>query len=872
MNETSLENLGFEFDENFYLEKNPYVAGLKISPLTHYLKYGKALGYLPYKKGSTIKKTALRNKQNICIASSGIMGPTGAGGVAKCTVNILNLIEEINISKNYEINITLLYTGHPYYHSKDYSYWKDFFESKYSNCNFEVLVIPETYGTQFMKRSYGILEHLKNHQTKFDRIIFHDFQGIAYFSLLAKKSGIAFSETQLIVNSHGNLRLSNFFGKKSPESHDDLITMFMEGKSIELADYVISPSQFYLNWWGDYTNVNARTSISLNNYTIREVSENIKKNKKNKYHIAFYGRLEILKGLNLFIETIKEVKIKSGENGIYKEFFDNLKISFIGNSVKINGHKSEDYIYDNCKNFIDKIDVFTSFNTAEAFNYMLETEALMVLPTLGETSSCVVSEAIVNDVPFLAADIPAIKELVSVTYHNTHLFECGNKHDLIDKLLNIVKKPTLGSFARPMSETRKDWIDILTGVHCVYENTNNKFSSIHSQPLVSVIVPTYNRYEELDESLTSLNSQNYKNIEIIVVDDNSENQKLVNEICIKNNAKLITSDKKLFKGKACNLGVKNSTGKYILFFDDDDLIEKNAITRYVGVLENYQDIDISSGFCSVFENEKYLKDKNIEEEYISLALGSSISSNLISNYFGKGSFIIRRLSFNSVGGYDEDNTNTHMVDYRFYTKASMKGLSIHIIPTAQYYYRKNSKGSLYYENSNDFIKLFNAKRNIFEHIKEKCPHELHDLLKYTIFNHTYPKIAKPVINKEILAWLSNSKLEINVAFNHEVNDSKYFNIFSSDGGLILNINFRFKEKSLILNHKIDDVYQKEIKIELNFSSKLKKNSTTFKLQIIDNKILLTVCESNASHNYEISHVKHKNIRKIISNGEFSLYE
>lgn len=95
--------------------------------------------------------------------------------------------------------------------------------------------------------------------------------------------------------------------------------------------------------------------------------------------------------------------------------------------------------------------------------------------------------------------------------------------------------------------------------------------------LISIIIPTYNRANLLSQTLDSLISQEFKNIEILVIDDGSTDNTA--EICLKYTA--IHSQLKYYKisnrerGAARNYGASIATGMYINFFDSDDLAYPN---------------------------------------------------------------------------------------------------------------------------------------------------------------------------------------------------------------------------------------------------------------------------------------------------------
>src|SRR6056297_3803158 len=123
---------------------------------------------------------------------------------------------------------------------------------------------------------------------------------------------------------------------------------------------------------------------------------------------------------------------------------------------------------------------------------------------------------------------------------------------------------------------------------------------------VSIIIPTYNRKKLLKNAIQSVLKQTYKNLEIVIVDDGSSDgtQNLIDNIN-NNKIKYIRNEKSVGGSQARNIGINNSTGKYITFLDDDDeylpeKIEKQVLKFnnnniglvYTGVILNYIDLNI----------------------------------------------------------------------------------------------------------------------------------------------------------------------------------------------------------------------------------------------------------------------------------------
>jgi len=111
--------------------------------------------------------------------------------------------------------------------------------------------------------------------------------------------------------------------------------------------------------------------------------------------------------------------------------------------------------------------------------------------------------------------------------------------------------------------------------------------------LVSVIIPTFNRFKYVLNTINSVKNQTYKNIEIIVVNDCSSEKEYYNYNWSDIGVTIIHLDKnsKTKFGFACcggyqrNFGIKISTGKYIAFCDDDDIWFPNKIELQINAMK-----------------------------------------------------------------------------------------------------------------------------------------------------------------------------------------------------------------------------------------------------------------------------------------------
>ena len=107
----------------------------------------------------------------------------------------------------------------------------------------------------------------------------------------------------------------------------------------------------------------------------------------------------------------------------------------------------------------------------------------------------------------------------------------------------------------------------------------------------SVIIPAYNVQEYIDKALKSVLNQDFKNYEIIVVDDCSTDNtaSLVNKY---SKVKLIRHTENKASGGARNTGLDNAKGEYIIFLDADDYLYSNDVLTKVDKLIGSEVVDV----------------------------------------------------------------------------------------------------------------------------------------------------------------------------------------------------------------------------------------------------------------------------------------
>lgn len=232
-------------------------------------------------------------------------------------------------------------------------------------------------------------------------------------------------------------------------------------------------------------------------------------------------------------------------------------------------------------------------------------------------------------------------------------------------------------------------------------------------PLVSIIVITYNSAQFVLETLESAKVQTYQNIELIVSDDCSKDNTV--EICsnwIEMNkdrfveTKLIKSEKNTGIAPNCNRGLYASKGIWLNFIAGDDKIYENRIQRCVNTIRENPSIEIL--FSGVARNGQFAVNTPIEDPFFSLPQKQQFIELLKGNILPAAAAFINRETAIKLKGFNEKYT--HLEDYPFFLKALKNGIKLYNINEQLVFYRISQNNISRQKKMNDSyqmsIKLF----------------------------------------------------------------------------------------------------------------------------------------------------------------------
>ena len=240
----------------------------------------------------------------------------------------------------------------------------------------------------------------------------------------------------------------------------------------------------------------------------------------------------------------------------------------------------------------------------------------------------------------------------------------------------------------------------------LYSNLNIKYKidlsylNTPGYPLVSVIIPTYNRFTYLLNAIKSVKEQTYNNIEIIVVNDCSTQPEYYTNILEGCNVINLPKNTREMFGHPCvgfvrNRGLKIAKGKYVAFLDDDDIFLPDKIRKQVNFLNYFKNCKMTSteGFIG-----SGIYDKNKKYPwYFKVNYGKNIPRIVNRKHIEKtnlvicSSVMIEREFLNSLNGF-KNLPISEYEDYELWLRCLEKTNSFYIKKPLMYYDQGHGSG------------------------------------------------------------------------------------------------------------------------------------------------------------------------------------
>ena len=227
------------------------------------------------------------------------------------------------------------------------------------------------------------------------------------------------------------------------------------------------------------------------------------------------------------------------------------------------------------------------------------------------------------------------------------------------------------------------------------------------KPIVSVITPAYNAEKTIEKCLNSLFNQTLKDIEIIVVNDNSQDNtlKILNKY--KDKIVLINNKKNLGPAGARNKALDVAKGTYIGFVDADDYVDETMYEKMVSFMSDEVDL-VCCGRYNIVDGKlnPITHDDSITDPH-----NFSATSNYNCDKLFKKEIIDKyHLRMPEKYSYAEDFAFN--IRYKFYAK------KMHIISEPLYYYLADCEGSITNSYKSNLLNIIDVLEEMIEFFKE----------------------------------------------------------------------------------------------------------------------------------------------------------
>ncbi len=616
-------------------------------------------------------------KPRICIATWEIEGPSRNGGIGTAYASLAEA------SRRAGHEVTVLYLLGSFCANGNIIDWADHYRDV-KGINLVPLPLPPNpriHAAWASSVSYHAYNWLKSAADQFDIVHFPECQGIAFYSVLAKRQGIAFQNCTFVITTHG----PTFWVKESSQDFlnnlGELEIDYLERVSVAAADILTSPSRYLLGWirskgWDLPPNVYIAPYILPENIAHSD-NQSVTVHRGMR-EFVFFGRLELRKGLKLFCDAIDELSLLYPEGG--------FEVTFLGKETLIFGRSSIGYISDRSRKWTMPWRIVANRGQAGAMEYLRKPGRLAVISSLVDNYPNTVLECIGGGIPFIASAVGGIPEIISPEDHAHVCFE--PQADVLAARLSQVLEQ--GAYtARPatrLGHTEQSWVNWHQSlVGAARADKRPSVISLAERPFVSVCFPYDVRKKRAASTLATLRSQDYPNFEIVLVEcGGSESEVTEAELeCKAGPVCRILFRPSIDMGEARNAAAAAARGDYLMFVDDNTLLKNaGAITMFVDVARTTH-ADIVTSTISFYLGSSENRIEHSRRPF----LGNDVATGAFINCFGSTNALLRRAVLDRVGGFTPGSSTT-LDDWEFFSKAALAGSIIETIPEPLIWYRE----------------------------------------------------------------------------------------------------------------------------------------------------------------------------------------
>lgn len=624
---------------------------------------------------------------DVIIVTPDLVGPVANGGIGtSCTALALYLATQ-------RLKVEILFTLDGIFHRAPIDSWQHLYKERGVSVRLlesEDLGVPTLTAINpnhaHLIRSYRAYLWLKARRPRI--VLFMDWQGEGFYSAMAKKTGLAFQDTWIVVQTHSPSIWHSIFSHEPIKHPNHLLTSYLERMSIESADLVISPSSYMIRWmrefgWSLPSSAVALPNLTLGNPRVRD--DQIASDRKLD-HIVFFGRLEQRKGLDFFCNAI---------DALHKMEARLPDIVFLGKFGRM-GHKhAASYILSRAQNWSTPIRIVNQLDQPAALSWLTSGTKLAVMPSIMDNSPYTVVECLSAKIPFVARDVGGVRELIDPADWSRCLVgdSPAELASRIRELLDTGPHPIRPANTRDALEAK--WRGLISDLLSRRPPANQQ-PAFSKPPLVSICVVHKDRPELLSQALQSVFLQTHPNVEIVLVDDGSVSPASLDlleklRLTFSHRGWKVIRQRNQYLGRARNTAVENASGEWVLFLDDDNVCRLNHIEVLAGAA-TASGADIVVSVMDVFLGQDYPGNHTQVVERF-LPIGGAAAYGVFANGFGDACALYRRSRFLALGGFTTD-WGIGSEDHEFFARAALAGAKFAIVPEPLFWYRRHSASML----------------------------------------------------------------------------------------------------------------------------------------------------------------------------------
>lgn len=281
-----------------------------------------------------------------------------------------------------------------------------------------------------------------------------------------------------------------------------------------------------------------------------------------------------------------------------------------------------------------------------------------------------------------------------------------------------------------------------------------KALNLSDMPLVTVIMPVYNREKIVQRAISSVIQQSYQNYELIIIDDSSDDNTLRIISQYENDKiKIISLSKNCGVSNARNVGLEHSQGEYIAYLDSDNVWDPRFIATNIGAFSEIKDAEFLYSGCFLYSGNDFNP-----SGYRYGHFNKSLLENR--NYIDNNTIFHKKSCLERLSGYD---TNLkRFVDWDFALRAS-ESTNMYSIPIILCHY--------YYDSADNTITKNNDLINHGKDVIKKKEARINKLLSINSGLKLTRSVSVIIPSWEALLDLQdcvNSLLNLSIFINLEV--------------------------------------------------------------------------------------------------------